>query len=227
VSADWYAGAAEDYGRGRLPYPSALESSFESAVGRGGRLLDVGTVGLRLAGLFDAVVGVDREADMVEYARVRGESMGLASARFVQASAEELPADLGTFRVVVVAQAFHWFDGPRAAKAIRRVLEPGGHCVVLYAWSLRGDPAPNSGLPEPPYAAMDELSLDPWNHRSAAVDIGAVWAERGWAWRGCWSVQLFHGWFLWSCLRGGWLGQAVVGGPRARSKIPSQIASHC
>jgi ubiquinone/menaquinone biosynthesis C-methylase UbiE len=102
VSADWYAGAAEDYGRGRLPYPSALESSFESAVGRGGRLLDVGcgpgTVGLRLAGLFDAVVGVDREADMVEYARVRGESMGLASARFVQASAEELPADLGTFR---------------------------------------------------------------------------------------------------------------------------------
>jgi SAM-dependent methyltransferase len=88
--------------------------------------------------------------------------MGLASARFVQASAEELPADLGTFRVVVVAQAFHWFDGPRAAKAIRRVLEPGGHCVVLYAWSLRGDPAPNSGLPEPPYAAMDELSLNPW-----------------------------------------------------------------
>ena len=78
-------------------------------------------------------------------------------ARFIRASVEDLPADLGTFRVVVVAQAFHWFDGPRAAEAIHRLMEPGGHCVIVYAWSLRGDPAPGIALPEPPYAAMDAL----------------------------------------------------------------------
>jgi SAM-dependent methyltransferase len=124
-------------------------------------MLDVGcgpgTVGLRLGGLFDQVVGVDREAGMVDFARSRAHAMGLESARFVRASAEDLPADLGTFRVVVVAQAFHWFEGRRAAMAIRRLLEPGGRCVVIYGWTLSGDPAPDSGLPTPPHAAMAEL----------------------------------------------------------------------
>ena len=161
MSDRWYADAAEDYERGRLPCPSALESVFEAAVGRGGRLLDLGcgpgTVGLRLSGLFDDLVGVDSERGMVRHARGRAAAMGLEHARFVQASAEDLPADLGTFRVVVVGQAFHWFDGGRAAESIRRVLEPGGHCVVVYAWSLRGDPVADPARPEPPYAAMDAL----------------------------------------------------------------------
>ena len=162
MSLGWYADAAEHYERGRLPYPTALESLFEAAVGRGGRLLDLGcgpgTVGLRLVGLYDEVVGVDRDAGMVEHARNRTAAIGLDSARFVHASIEHTPAALGTFRVVTVAQAFHWFDGPRAAEAIARLLEPGGKCVVLYAWSLTGDPAPNTGLPAPPYAAMDALT---------------------------------------------------------------------
>jgi SAM-dependent methyltransferase len=161
VSQDCYADAAEHYERGRLPYPSALESLVEAAVGRGGRLLDLGcgpgTVGLRLAGLYDELVGVDRDPGMVELARNRAAATGLESARFVHASVEHLPADLGTFRVITVAQAFHWFDGPRAAEAIAGLLEPGGRCVVLYAWSLTGDPAPDIALPTPPYAEMEAL----------------------------------------------------------------------
>jgi SAM-dependent methyltransferase len=132
-------------------------------------LLDLGcgpgTVGVRFAGLYDEVVGVDRDAGMVELARSRAASMGLDSVRFVHASVEHLPAGLGTFRVIAVAQAFHWFDGPRAAEAIARLLEPGGKCVVLYAWSLTGDLAPNTGLPTPPYAAMDALTERLGDHR--------------------------------------------------------------
>ena len=158
---DWYTDAAEHYEHGRLPYPSTLESLVEAAVGRGGRLLDLGcgpgTVGLRLAGMYDELVGVDRDPGMVEHARSRAATTRLESARFVHASAEDIPADLGTFRVITVAQAFHWFDGPRAAEEIARLLEPGGHCAVLYAWSLRGDAAPDIALPTPPYAAMDAL----------------------------------------------------------------------
>ena len=161
MSQEWYADAAEHYERGRLPYPSALESLVEAAVGRGGRLLDLGcgpgTVGLRLAGRYDELVGVDRDASMVRLARTRAAAMGAVSARFVHASVEDLPPDLGTFRVVTVAQAFHWFDAPRAAETIARLLEPGGHCVVLYAWSLRGDRAPGTRLPVPPHAALDAL----------------------------------------------------------------------
>jgi SAM-dependent methyltransferase len=169
VSQEWYVGAAEDYVRGRLPYPASLKASLEAAVGRGGRMLDVGCgpgiVTLRLAEMFDEVVGVDREAGMVEYARSRARAIGLGSARFVRASAEDLPADLGRFRVVVVAQAFHWFDGQAAAEGIRRLLERGGRCVVIYAWSLSGDPAPGSGLPVPAYRAMDALSQRMSGHR--------------------------------------------------------------
>jgi hypothetical protein len=161
VAHDPYADAAQHYERGRLPYPSRLEQLVEAAVGRGGRLLDVGcgpgTVVLRLAGLFDEVVAADRDASMLEHARNRAAAMGLRTARFVHATVEDLPADLGPFRVVLVAQAFHWFDGPRAAEAIARLLEPGGHCVVLYAWSLKGDPAPGDALPVPPYEAMNAL----------------------------------------------------------------------
>jgi SAM-dependent methyltransferase len=162
VSEAPYAHAAEDYERGRLPWPGALESSVEAAVGQGGRLLDLGCgpgrVGLRLAGLFDELVGVDRDEGMVRQARRRAADMGVEQARFVRSSAEDVPAELGVFRVVVVAQAFHWFDGSRAAESIRRLLEPGGHCVVLYAWTLSGDPAPDSGLPQPPVEAMNELA---------------------------------------------------------------------
>jgi len=86
--------------------------------------------------------------------------------------------------VVVVGQAFHWFDGPRAADTIRRLLEPGGHCVVLYAWSLTGDPAPDTALPPPPYAAMDALSERLTGHdrgpaRSAPADESAAFTAAG------------------------------------------------
>jgi len=79
--------------------------------------------------------------------------------------AEQLPAELGCFRVAVFAQSFHWLDGERVADAVMRMLEPGGLCVFIYAWTLRGDAVPNSPNPLPPYDAMAELVS---RHRGAA-----------------------------------------------------------
>jgi SAM-dependent methyltransferase len=37
--------------------------------------------------------------------------------------------------VVSVAQAFHWFDGPRAVEEFARILRPGGHLALI--WNTR------------------------------------------------------------------------------------------
>jgi SAM-dependent methyltransferase len=66
-----FAGAAGYYEQGRLPYAPGLPEAFARSLaldGRG-RLLDVGcgpgTVTLRLAPLFEAVVGLDPDAEML------------------------------------------------------------------------------------------------------------------------------------------------------------------
>ena len=48
------------------------------------------------------------------------------------ATAEEIPANDRSVDVVVVAQAFHWFDHEVALPEIARVLKPGGHVALVW-----------------------------------------------------------------------------------------------
>lgn len=136
-----YAGSAEYYARGRMPYPSALADALRNELGLDGtgRLLDVGCgpgpLTHLLAPLFAAAVGVDADADMVRVAE-RGAA---ANERFVHRRAEELPAGLGTFRVVTLAQSFHWFETEDVARTLRGVLEPNGALVHVGATTHEGD----------------------------------------------------------------------------------------
>lgn len=117
--ATLFAGAAEYYERGRLPYAPGLAEAFRDALaldGRG-RLLDLGcgpgTVTLRLAHLFDEAVGLDPDSDMLVEARRIAAARGVTGARWVCERAEALPAGLGKVRVVTLAASFHWMDRPR------------------------------------------------------------------------------------------------------------------
>lgn len=159
-----YAGAARYYAQGRMPYPAGTAEALRTALdldGRG-RLLDVGcgpgSLTLPLAAVFDRVVGVDADADMIEVARSEAARAGIRNVEWRVSRAERLPPDLGTFRVVSFAQSFHWFDRPVVAAAVARMLEPGGAVVLVGATTHVGvagdDPMPH---PRPPTAEVDDL----------------------------------------------------------------------
>ncbi|MFD7469387.1 class I SAM-dependent methyltransferase [Streptomyces tendae] len=159
-----FSGTAAFYRRGRLPYAPGLEDLLAWVLdldGRG-RLLDLGcgpgTVALRLAGLFDEVVGVDPDPGMLaEAARGAAEPEVADKVRWVRARAEELPAGLGDFTVVTLAQSFHWMDRERVAATVRGMLRPGG--ALVHISDLKGETRAVDGLPYPPVprAAIDGL----------------------------------------------------------------------
>jgi SAM-dependent methyltransferase len=158
-----YAGSAEHYERGRLPYPARLVDAAASALvlDGSGRLIDVGCgpgiVALSLASLFEEVVGVDADRQMVEQAARRSVELRTSNTTWVAMRAEDLPGDLGRFRVATFAQSFHWLDRDRVAAAIFTMLEPGGAFVQVNHWSLLGDPAPETSHPVPPHDEIKRL----------------------------------------------------------------------
>ncbi|MEU0445889.1 class I SAM-dependent methyltransferase [Streptomyces tendae] len=159
-----FSGTAAFYRRGRLPYAPGLEDLLAWVLdldGRG-RLLDLGcgpgTVALRLAGLFDEVVGVDPDPEMLtEAARGAADLEVADKVRWVRARAEELPAGLGDFTVVTLAQSFHWMDRERVAATVRGMLRPSG--ALVHVSDLKGETRAVDGLPYPPVprAAIDGL----------------------------------------------------------------------
>jgi len=164
-----FAGAAGYYEQGRLPYAPGLADAIARGLaldGRG-RLLDVGcgpgTVALRLAPLFEAVVGLDPDAEMLAQASRSAVRRGVGNATWVRSRAEDLPAGLGRFRAVTFAASFHWMDRPRVASAVATMLDPGGAVVQVDAPAYRADELAAETrrgtlpFPPPPDDALDQL----------------------------------------------------------------------
>lgn len=154
-----YAGSAEYYARGRMPYPQALADALRGAVGLdgSGRLLDVGCgpgpLTHLLAPLVAEAVGVDADADMVRVAARNA----AGNERFVHLRAEALPAGLGTFRIVTLAQSFHWFASEEVARTLREMLDLDGVLVFVGATTHEGD----GNVPRDEIAQLVERWLGP------------------------------------------------------------------
>ena len=96
---------------------------------------------------------------MLAEAERLAQEAGVRNVGWRQLYAEELPADLGTFRVITFAQSFHWMDRARVAKIASGMLTAGGACVHVHANTHRGIPAEQDlPYPEPPHAELADLT---------------------------------------------------------------------
>jgi SAM-dependent methyltransferase len=125
------------YERGRPGYPEgALDRLVEALrLGPSSRLLDLGAGTGKLTRML-----VARGLRPVAVEPVEAMRRALSGVRVLAGVAEALPVREGSLDAVVCAQAFHWFDAPRAAAEIRRALRPGGGVALL--WNVRDEGTP-------------------------------------------------------------------------------------
>jgi SAM-dependent methyltransferase len=159
-----FEGAAPYYLRGRIPYAEGLADSLAMVLGLDGqgRLLDVGCgpgiIALRLAHLFEGVIGLDPDAGMLNEARSAASAQRAQNVAWRLLRAEDLPADLRTFRLITFAQSFHWMDRPKVAAAARFMIEANGAVVQIDPGRDANADDPGAGpLPTVPFHAIDHL----------------------------------------------------------------------
>jgi SAM-dependent methyltransferase len=137
--ASQFASVADAYERGRPEYPPAVigATAAELGLAPGDRVLDLaagtGKLTAALVGYGFDVLAVEPQEPL---RRVLLEKVGAARVR--AGLAERIPLEDGSVAAVMVADAFHWFDRPRALAEIRRVLAPAGGLALIYTvpdWS--------------------------------------------------------------------------------------------
>jgi SAM-dependent methyltransferase len=159
-----YAGSAAYYVQGRVAYTQELVDRLvaELALDGSGRLLDLGcgpgSLTLLLAPWFEHATGLDADAEMLaEGERLAGLD-GITNVDWIAVRAEDLPPDLGPFRVATLAQSFHWMDRARVAGLVHRELASDGFLVHLNATTHEG--VDNDGpmpYPRPPRREIEGL----------------------------------------------------------------------
>ncbi len=122
----------------RPDYPEAAIVKLVGTLGldRSTRALDLGAgtgiVSRQLGPFVGSLVAVEPSASMRETMRQTTPGVEVLDGRD-----DAIPLADGSVDVVVVAQAFHWFDAPRALAEIRRVLVPGGGLALI--WNERDE----------------------------------------------------------------------------------------
>jgi SAM-dependent methyltransferase len=156
-----FARSVAAYERGRPGYPSAAVDFLAARLrlGPGRTVVDLaagtGKLTRPLLATGAEVVAVEPLAEM--------RAVLPAGARAVDGTAEAMPLTTGRADAVVVAQAFHWFDGDAALAEIHRVLRPGSALALV--WNRRR-------MDDPLNQAIEEL-IAPYRGHTSALHTGA------------------------------------------------------
>jgi SAM-dependent methyltransferase len=127
-----FGSAAEEYERGRPEYPrDAVEFLAETfALTPGCLVIDLAAGTGKLTRALPRDVGI---IAVEPVAAMRAElARQLPGVEILSAVAEALPLRPGIADAVLVANAWHWFDGHKALREVNRVLRRGGGLGIVY-----------------------------------------------------------------------------------------------
>ena len=140
AAARGYQSAVEHYERGRPSYPDDAVSFVvkELAIGPQSHVLELGAGTGRFTDLLvftgAAIVAVEPVPAMREAL-----TRNCPTVTALDGIAEAIPVADASADAVVVAQAFHWFDGERALPEIHRVMREGARLGLI--WNVRDEAA--------------------------------------------------------------------------------------
>lgn len=142
AAAKGFQVAADAYERGRPEYPfeSVLKLIQELDLTSGKTVVDLGAGTGKFTKLLSntcksKVIGIEP----VEGMRKKFSTL-LPSIEISEGTAEKMPLPDASVDAVVVAQAFHWFDGEMALTEIHRILKPNGFLGMI--WNARDESLP-------------------------------------------------------------------------------------
>lgn len=126
----------------------------DAEVGPAQRVLDIGCgngIVTRMiaerVGPSGEVVGLDRNGDVLEFARKAIADAELANIRFVEGDLNDLPTDIGKFDVIVGRRVLMYQpDATATLRHLRDALKPGGR-IVLQEHDASGTPLHHAELP--------------------------------------------------------------------------------
>jgi SAM-dependent methyltransferase len=187
AQAGSFGAAADVYERGRPGYPEAALDWLLPT--RAERVLDLGAGTGKLTRQLIArgldVVAVEPSAGMrQQFSRV------IPDVPAVAGTAEAIPLRDRSVDVVLVAQAWHWVDVPRACAEVARVLRPGGRLGLMWnerdervAWVARLSEIIKAGVEQfsrtqppvlAPLGAVEHLEVEWRNAMTPATLIDMV-----------------------------------------------------
>lgn len=130
--------AGDQYERGRPEYPQDAVNFLISKAGisSASTVVDLGAG----TGKFTKLL-LPIKANLIAVEPVEGMrktfSTLLPNVKILAGTAEAIPLEKQSVDAVLVAQAFHWFNGPDALKEIHRVLKPNGKIGLI--WNARDE----------------------------------------------------------------------------------------